>query len=167
MIPPPPSIPCRLRASPPLSRRAARRMRGPTMMDGRSRRAEETSHVNLCLGLGQQRDAARQGKDWSFGLWIWKVEDRDGDTRRCEGEENRARRCSAVEARGAERPCRWLPMFFYLYLYLVDEGCLGQSRAKSICSFLQELNVAVKAKLDMAHTDTVKASIGSCLLPQG
>ncbi|KAI4974015.1 hypothetical protein ZWY2020_041796 [Hordeum vulgare] len=57
-------------------------------------------------------------------------------------------------------------MFFYLYLYLVDEGCLGQSRAKSICSFLQELNVAVKAKLDMAHTDTVKASIGSCLLPQ-
>ncbi|OEL18987.1 NEDD8-activating enzyme E1 regulatory subunit AXR1 [Dichanthelium oligosanthes] len=28
----------------------------------------------------------------------------------------------------------------------VDEGCLGQPRAKSICSFLQELNDAVKAK---------------------
>jgi amyloid beta precursor protein binding protein 1 len=33
-----------------------------------------------------------------------------------------------------------------LNLYSVDEGCLGQSRAKSICSFLQELNDAVKAK---------------------
>uniref|UniRef100_A0A8R7UHS4 NEDD8-activating enzyme E1 regulatory subunit n=1 Tax=Triticum urartu TaxID=4572 RepID=A0A8R7UHS4_TRIUA len=30
--------------------------------------------------------------------------------------------------------------------FLLDEGCLGQSRAKSICSFLQELNDAVKAK---------------------
>nr|CAB3492686.1 unnamed protein product [Digitaria exilis] len=30
--------------------------------------------------------------------------------------------------------------------YLLDEGCLGQPRAKSICSFLQELNDAVKAK---------------------
>ena len=28
----------------------------------------------------------------------------------------------------------------------MDEGCLGQPRAKSICSFLQELNDAVKAK---------------------
>ncbi|XP_037444148.1 NEDD8-activating enzyme E1 regulatory subunit AXL-like isoform X3 [Triticum dicoccoides] len=30
--------------------------------------------------------------------------------------------------------------------FLLDEGCLGHSRAKSICSFLQELNDAVKAK---------------------
>ncbi|CAD6215216.1 unnamed protein product [Miscanthus lutarioriparius] len=30
--------------------------------------------------------------------------------------------------------------------FLLDEGCLGQPRAKSICSFLQELNDAVKAK---------------------
>ncbi|KAJ1686884.1 hypothetical protein LUZ63_018274 [Rhynchospora breviuscula] len=30
--------------------------------------------------------------------------------------------------------------------FLLDEGCLGQSRAKSICSFLQELNDAVKVK---------------------
>ena len=28
----------------------------------------------------------------------------------------------------------------------MDEGCLGQPRAKSICSFLQELNDVVKAK---------------------
>jgi NEDD8-activating enzyme E1 regulatory subunit len=28
----------------------------------------------------------------------------------------------------------------------VDERCLGEPRAKSICSFLQELNDAVKAK---------------------
>ncbi|KAI4986062.1 hypothetical protein ZWY2020_018692 [Hordeum vulgare] len=31
-------------------------------------------------------------------------------------------------------------------IFLLDEGCLGQSRAKSICSFLQVLNDAVKAK---------------------
>ncbi|VAI24155.1 unnamed protein product [Triticum turgidum subsp. durum] len=30
--------------------------------------------------------------------------------------------------------------------FLLDEECLGHSRAKSICSFLQELNDAVKAK---------------------
>ncbi|RLN19565.1 NEDD8-activating enzyme E1 regulatory subunit-like isoform X1 [Panicum miliaceum] len=30
--------------------------------------------------------------------------------------------------------------------FLLDERCLGQPRAKSICSFLQELNDAVKAK---------------------
>nr|AAT01621.1 putative ubiquitin-activating enzyme [Zea mays] len=30
--------------------------------------------------------------------------------------------------------------------FMLDEGCLGQPRAKSICSFLQELNDAVKAK---------------------
>ncbi|RLN42555.1 NEDD8-activating enzyme E1 regulatory subunit-like isoform X1 [Panicum miliaceum] len=30
--------------------------------------------------------------------------------------------------------------------FLLDEGCLGQPRAKSICSFLQELNDVVKAK---------------------
>ncbi|KAL5209815.1 hypothetical protein ABZP36_005438 [Zizania latifolia] len=30
--------------------------------------------------------------------------------------------------------------------FLLDVGCLGQSRAKSICSFLQEMNDAVKAK---------------------
>lgn len=28
----------------------------------------------------------------------------------------------------------------------MDEECLGQSRAKCVCSFLQELNDAVKAK---------------------
>lgn len=33
-----------------------------------------------------------------------------------------------------------------LHLHSVDEGCLGQPRAKSICLFLQELNDAVKAK---------------------
>ncbi|KAF3332461.1 NEDD8-activating enzyme E1 regulatory subunit [Carex littledalei] len=30
--------------------------------------------------------------------------------------------------------------------FLLDEGCLGQSRAKNVCSFLQELNDAVKVK---------------------
>lgn len=28
----------------------------------------------------------------------------------------------------------------------MDRGCLGQSRAKNVCSFLQELNDAVKVK---------------------
>lgn len=30
--------------------------------------------------------------------------------------------------------------------FMVDESCLGQSKAKCVCSFLQELNDAVKAK---------------------
>ena len=29
---------------------------------------------------------------------------------------------------------------------LVDESCVGQSKAKCVCAFLQELNDAVKAK---------------------
>lgn len=31
-------------------------------------------------------------------------------------------------------------------MLLVDESCVGQSKAKCVCSFLQELNDAVKAK---------------------
>lgn len=30
--------------------------------------------------------------------------------------------------------------------YLVDESSVGQSKAKTVCAFLQELNDAVKAK---------------------
>jgi amyloid beta precursor protein binding protein 1 len=37
-------------------------------------------------------------------------------------------------------------MFRVLCLCSVDAECLGQSRAKSVCSFLQELNDAVNAK---------------------
>lgn len=29
---------------------------------------------------------------------------------------------------------------------VVDESCVGQSKAKCVCAFLQELNDAVKAK---------------------
>ena len=40
----------------------------------------------------------------------------------------------------------WNSYSWVFNLNTVDEGCLGQPRAKSICSFLQELNDAVKAK---------------------
>lgn len=33
-----------------------------------------------------------------------------------------------------------------LLLLVVDESCVGQSKAKSVCAFLQELNDAVRAK---------------------
>lgn len=34
----------------------------------------------------------------------------------------------------------------FLLLLVVDESCVGESKAKSVCAFLQELNDAVKAK---------------------
>jgi NEDD8-activating enzyme E1 regulatory subunit len=38
----------------------------------------------------------------------------------------------------------------------VNEGCLGQSRAKIVCSFLQEMNDAVKVKfVEESPTDLI------------
>lgn len=38
-----------------------------------------------------------------------------------------------------------LPLFCVI-MFLVDESSIGQSKAKCVCAFLQELNDAVKAK---------------------
>lgn len=45
-------------------------------------------------------------------------------------------------------PCLWLRSVSHVVflMLLVDESCVGQSKAKCVCSFLQELNDAVKAK---------------------
>lgn len=38
-------------------------------------------------------------------------------------------------------------------LYVVDQSSVGQSKAKTVCSFLQELNDAVKAKFIEEYPD--------------
>lgn len=40
----------------------------------------------------------------------------------------------------------WVSVTYVSFNVLVDESCIGQSKAKCVCSFLQELNDAVKAK---------------------
>lgn len=40
-------------------------------------------------------------------------------------------------------------------LLVVDESCVGQSMAKSVCAFLQELNDAVKAKFIEENPDAL------------
>lgn len=39
--------------------------------------------------------------------------------------------------------------------FMVDESCIGQSKAKSVCAFLQELNDAVKAKFIEEYPETI------------
>ena len=46
---------------------------------------------------------------------------------------------------GVEFSYRWACPHFS-WIFLVDESSVGQSKAKCVCAFLQELNDAVKAK---------------------
>ena len=45
--------------------------------------------------------------------------------------------------------------FSFCPLFVVDEASLGKSKAKCVCSFLQELNDAVKAKFVEESPETL------------